>query len=222
MKRILYLSDNEENALLLLCKGFTSYAIRQQCDIPSAGMAVFTQTIRKKTGIADSRSIETCREYLARYDAAMASLALSPRALQLFRYLSRGDTLTGTAYLLQCTEAELLMEYESALTAAGIFTRDPQTRGIQTRLFMAAYHPASKPETPREWQILREMARGAKPAEIAEAMAIPLAFVEDKALELCRRIGLIARGRDVQRNLIRAFLSRNAEKEPVDMSDPAF
>lgn len=71
----------------------------------------------------------------------------------------------------------------------------------------------------------------------------PVTLIEWKAKEACVRIGLVAKGRDVQRNLIRAYLlrgdrpvseshleedqparPRNEQSKPVEigMDDPAF
>lgn len=219
---IIYLTPEEEKALRLYALGCSSRSVVEQCDIGLSGLAVFTQNIRKKTGIADHKERKQCEHYIERYERAMANPVLRADQLLALQMLANGDTMEGMAYRLgEITIGETTAILDSACEAAGIFTHDPTQRRLQARLFLAAFHTPLTTLWGHSEQILRQMAEGKSFGDIAEQMSNPVAYVKSKAFEACKRLGFCTRGRNAQRNLLRAYFALRA-RQMVTMDDPMF
>lgn len=219
---IIYLTAEEEKALRLLALGCGSRSIIEQCDVGLSGIAIFTQKIRRKTGIADHKEKKQCEAYLERYERAMVNPVLSDNQLRALRMLTNGDTMEATAYRLEVsTIAEATAILDSALEAAGIFTHDPTQRKLQARLFLAAFysHPITMSKVER--QILKQMAEGKHFLEIAEQIGDPVKYVKERAASACRMLGFSTQGRNTQRNLLRAYFAQH-DRQMVTMEDPMF
>ncbi len=232
---IIYLSENEEKALRLLAAGYSIREVYDNCKVPLSGMSVFTAQIRRKTGIEHTRHPQECREYIARVEAALRGHGPDEIELRVLSHIAEGDTFIAIANRLQIARERVWALYDSGCAAAGIFTRDDRARKTQLRLYLSV----SKIDTLRgmtavtghELQFLRAFASGQTYAQIAESEGQPLEYVQYKAKGVLLRLGLTARGRDAQRNLVRAFLvaydakTQSGELEPpqsVSMDDPAF
>jgi DNA-binding CsgD family transcriptional regulator len=221
---IIYLTPNEEKTLRLLMDDLSSYAIIRQCEIPSIGLSLFKHEIRRKTGIRDTKNTKEIRQYFAAYDASMAAQPISVEQVRTLRLFLGGDTFEAISYQMGVPPEGAEELIYSACRAAGIFTRDDQARKTQVRLFLAIFHPSREGEqTPDQMTVLRLTADGLSPLEICDRMQRPLPYVRFILKTGCLLLGLTARGRDVQRNLIRAYFTRkDAENPPVTMDDPAF
>src|SRR5689334_11098476 len=120
MARNIYLNPNEDKALRLLAEGRSHYVIRDQCVIPLAGMAIFTQNIRRKTGIQDTRYPRECRLYVERVDSALANRALTPEEVHVLEMYSDNQTVEGIAYRNQKPEPDMEKEIAALLQRIGI------------------------------------------------------------------------------------------------------
>lgn len=222
MKRIIYLSEEEEKALRLLAQGFNSYVIHEKCKLPMAGMGIFTQEIRRKTGIRDTKYARECFLYIKRFEEAMDNPPLTPDDLRLLRFYRDDYTLDAMASEWKTTPVEITARIESLFTHMGIFTKDERARRLQLRIYLIAFHAPAQPETPFHWNLLRMLARGLSFAEIAHELGERKEYIQFKTREICTKLGLLAKGRDVQRKLIRAFLATHSEPQSPtqDVADP--
>lgn len=229
MAKIIYLSDNEEKALRLLAEAKTGPQIKAQCDIPLAGMGVFTSEIRRKTGIRDTRFALECRRYIERYEATIGQ-PVSLDQIRILRDILKGETFEGIAYRMQLEKSVVWKLYDQACESAAIFTRDEKARRVQMRLYLATFHTlpleGSNALSSKETLFLKMFADGLPYAQIADETKERPEFVQWKIKGICSRLGLTARGRDTQRRLARAFLAYGAQTPapalPVTMDDPAF
>ena len=223
MARNIYLSPNEDKALRLLAEGRSHYVLRDQCVIPLAGMAVFTQNIRRKTGIHDTRYPRECRLYVEKVDNALANHSLTPEELRILEMYANGETSEGIGNRHGKTEWDMEKEIAALLQRIGIFAKDPRICRFQARIFLVSFHKPNRPHTPQGWQVLRLIAEGRTALEIADELKTPVEYARFKVKETCALLGLTARGRDVQRNLVRAYLETHAEHPTQpDMNDPMF
>lgn len=217
----LYLSEDEHKALVLLSQRYNSYDIRKQCVLPAAGMSVFMSEIRRKTGISDTRQTALCAEYLRKYAAAINGKGPSPVQFRLLQWLNEGMTLPNAAAQSGISPAEALRSLPAAWHALAIFTNDPRAQRVQFRLYCAAFRPPSVKLTPFQMEVLTLMAEGRSALQIAQHTTEPLPYVQLKMREVAARTGCSAKGRDVQRNLLRVYLAHHCV-QPVTMDDPAF
>jgi DNA-binding CsgD family transcriptional regulator len=216
----IYLTAEENKALLLMANGYNSLHIKQKCDIPLSGMGQFTSTIRRKTGIRDHKNPMECRTYLERYAATMENPSLTEQQLNALRRILEGETLMGIGYQLgEIGEDGAAKLIDEACNAVGIFTRDERTRRIQIRIYLSTLPRNIKPPSPVDLKILRLMAEGMTPQQIAREWGERERYIVIKARDVCLRLGFNARGRDVQRQLIRGWLTRF---DGMVMSDPMF
>lgn len=214
MDRIIYLNSNEEMALRLLADGKSLYTLREQCVIPLAGMAMFLQSLRHKTGIRDTRFPLECRQYLSRYATAMENPAVTDDEKLILQLYAGGETHMGIASVVKMEEAELTRTLQSLLERIGIFSKDDRICRFQARVYLITFRLHLLPETPQQWEVLRLTADGLNVKEIAERLKLPVEYAQFKLREVCARLRLLARGRDVQRNLIRAYLASHPQPEP--------
>ncbi len=233
-----YLTENEAKTLRFLGEGKSLPFIRDNCQMPLAGMHVFTSSLRRKTGIRDTRYAPECREYLKQVEAALSGPGPTETELRVLSHIAEGDTFVAIASRLEITREAVWTLYDSACAAAGIFTRDERTRKTQIRLFLSTRKISGLSGmtalTGHELQFLRAFASGQTYVQIAESEGQPLEYVRFRARGVLLRLGLTARGRDAQRNLVRAFLvaydaqtgqlesPAAADPSPVSMDDPAF
>jgi hypothetical protein len=223
--KIIYLSEDEEKALRLLTEQASAYTIRDRCKLPLSGLAIFTSEIRRKTGIRDTKNPKECQSYIRQYEAAMAAARPTEDEIWLLRHFCDKDTIEGITYQWNAlhleqtpfTEDAIRSAIEQAFEHIGIFSKDERARRMQFRYYLAAYRPQKLPDTGHQWEFLRHTAAGLTVKQIADLMNEPLDYVQAKIEDACIRVGLKAKGRDVQRNLIRVFLHLN---DPLN--DPMF
>lgn len=236
MARNIYLTENEEKAIRALTEPIVYSALKHSCEVPAIGVHLFAADLRRKTGIRDTKNPLECRAYLQRYDAAMSSLAPTAEQLTLLRYFLAGESYQGVAYQLTRARGESQIEplvatdipplVDDACASVGIYTRDDLARRVQIRIYLASFHTALSPSnalSPTEEKYLRLWAEGKGHSEIADAVGERREYIKDMIKTACKRLGLCARGRGVQRSLVRAFFAQmDSPKEQIDMSDPAF
>jgi hypothetical protein len=221
---VIYLSEVENCTLTLLSKGFSTRDIHATCAIPLSGYAIFTQDLRRKTGIRDHRDSSECRSYLEKYQQAITGEGPTAEQTRAIRSFSLGNTITTIGYLLGLTEEVTEQTIDAACRAAGIFTRDERARRGQIRLYLAIFRPNFKPLTEQETQILRAMADGKTFGEISDTVVTArIPYLKIKAKEACMRLGFDVKGRNAQRNLLRAYFAHLDAQSPKDpMDDPMF
>jgi hypothetical protein len=224
---VIYLSEAENCTLTLLSKGFSTREIHSSCEIPLSGYAIFTQDLRRKTGIRDHRDSSECRAYVAKYQQAITGEGPNGEQTRAMRSFSLGNTITAIAYILgRITEEATEQTIDAGCRAAGIFTRDDRARRGQIRLYLAIFRPNFKPLTEQETQILRAMAEGKTFEEVSQTVvAARIPYLKTKAKDACMRLGFDIKGRNSQRNLLRAYfahLDTLAPRPHDPMDDPAF
>lgn len=211
MSHILYLTKDENIALTLLSQGVKSHAIQRQCVVPLSGMGFFTAEIRNKTGIRDTRNPRECQKYLRDFAESMELTRPSILQVNIMRMLLERNTHEGIAHKLEIIAEQIPQLIADFNKRAGIFTEDPKCRRAQWRLYLAAFHPeCTNPLTPMpedRWSILRLLADGLPYSQIADDLKMAVTSVRLLAREACSRLGLSARGRNTQRQLIRAYLT---------------
>lgn len=222
-KSHIYLTPDEYKVLTLLSQGVKSSLIQKQCTIPVSGLGFFTAQIRQKTGIFDTRSVRECRDYLADYSRAMAGERHTDEQIQALRLYAKGMGLSGIANTLQLEPATLELLLTEARKRAGIFASDEKYRRIQVRIFLAANHPLPGKEF-RSVQLkaMQMLADGMSYGEISKSLGQLESYIRLTVREACARLGLNARGRNVQRQLLRAYLTAQSAKTEDLMADPCF
>lgn len=230
MAHNLYLTDNELRAIESLAKTDSYSALRTACDIPDYGVHMFAAELRRKTGIHNSRSPSECAAYLERYRKSMEN---TPTAEQLYllNAFAKGDDNQGISYQVtlsrglpmenRLTAADIPLLMDRAFEAVGIFTRDDKTRRKQLMLYFAT----QKPEDvlfPQEERFLRLWASGSHPLEIVDMEKSTPEYVKSRIKIACRKLGILSKGKGVQRALAKAYFAHKDAQTPVTMDDPAF
>lgn len=219
----IYLTKDEHKALVLLSEGKTSFMIREQCLVPASGMSFFLSEIRRKTGIRDTKQPPECREYLKRHNEAL-SHSPAPEHIRLLQKYQAGETWEGIAYTMPLPIEEVLPALDKACHAIGSFTRDERARKMQVRQYLACYLPN---ETviwaPNVLAVLHGIANATPIEEIAAEVNQLPGWVRSTAKDTLYKLGLAARGRDVQKTMAASFLRVREYLNPtVTMDDPAF
>lgn len=219
----IYLTEDEYKALVLLSEGKTSYMIRQNCFVPASGLSFFLSEIRRKTGIRDTKQPPECREYLKRHAEALSTPPTTDQIRILQKYQA-GETWEGIAHTMPLLIEQVIPALDSACRAVGIFTQDERARKIQVRQYLACYLPHELVIfTPSVLAVLRGIANGTPLEDIAQQVDQRLEWVRSTAKDTLFKLGLAARGRDVQRNMATAFLRVREHLNPtITMDDPAF
>ncbi len=233
--RIIYLTENEESALHFLAEGKSSLFIKEHCDLPLSGMGFFLATLRRKTGILNIRQPSECRNYISRYVAALKTPPTAEQ-LNLLKRVRHGDSLEAISHRFDITLTELYRRYDEACAAIGIFAKEERARRMSILIYLSAFGEPLRSLGELQLRALRLLADGKSYDEISLLMQEKLSYVRYLIKDAATRLSLSARGRDVQRNLIRAYLARKdaavsaeaaaaqspSEQPEVSMDDPAF
>lgn len=183
--------------------------IQRKCTLPLSGFFVFAQNIRRKTGIADTRSPEQCRAYLQKYAKAMAGPGFTKDQVTLARLTLGGHTTEGKAHQIKSTEAQVIELIADLYAKAAIYAEDPTVRKGQLKTYLAAHHPENVEVSMDQMVILNYLAQGKSYEEIGQILSnTPANKIRRQAMLTCIRLGLNARGNGVQRNLIRKYLAK--------------
>lgn len=220
----IYLTKEENQTLELMAQGINTRTIKTEVDIPLSGFAIFTATIRRKTGIHDHKDKFEVMSYIKRYEAAIANPSLLSDQVRALRRVINGESMVGIGYQHgQIGEAGAQALVDTSCALAGIFTRDERARRVQIRIYLSIFHQIGiLLPSPLEMRILRLIAEGMTPPQIARLWNEREPWITRKAREVCLRLGFNARGRDVQRNLVRDYLAREDSKQAHLMDDPMF
>lgn len=219
----IYLTKDEHHALVLLSELKTTYAIQEQCKIPMSGMGFFLSEIRRKTGIRDTKQTKECKDYLKRHAEALSKPPTTDQIRILRKYLA-GETWEAIGNSMPLPLEQVIPTLDKACHAVGIFTQDERARKIQVRQYLACYIPNETVIwTPATLAVVRGIANATPIEEIAQQVNQTTGWVRSTAKDTLYKLGLAARGRDVQRNMANAFLRlRDHINPPVTMDDPMF
>lgn len=214
----LYLSKEENTALRLLSKGFSSSIVRREMNVHRVRWDHFTLRLRRKTGIANHKDERQCQEYLAKY--AKASMVLSPEQVQILRRRMNGETIGGIAYLMRISDDDVRQLESDACAAIGIFTPHEPTRKLQYRTYLSVYHSTNgKPLTETELKALRLVAKGYLPRQVYHELGGNEQYFVKLIRSVCLRLGMNVQGRGTQRRMIQDYLARI---DAQAMNDPMF
>jgi hypothetical protein len=220
----IYLSEDEQKAIVLLSQRYTYNELPMHCRIPLSGMNFFLAEIRRKTGIRDTKYHKECKDYLTAVAATLEKESPSRDQIWAMRLYLEESTIEAMARELKISQDEVLPFLDSACRAVAIFTRDERARKMQVRQYLTSMHPADDVIlTPARMHILRGIAAGHPMPQIADEIQKPLKWTQQTARDIVRGLGLSTRGRDVQRTLVRTFLRvRDTERPSITMDDPLF
>lgn len=209
MARIIYLTPNEESALRLYARGKASILdLQQNCLIPAAGLQSLRNDLKRKTGIEDLHDKDEVREYIVKHETTLRLHALGPQQIDFAQKYVESRNVAHLAHMLSIYPDEVPEPLEQLLKLIGIFSKDEATRKLHTRVYLIYYHPKIEPISITHTQLLRAYACGATFEEIGLSTKTPLKYVKLAIRKECSRFGLTARGRDVQRWLVAAYLDR--------------
>jgi hypothetical protein len=218
---ILYLDQTENCIIHHLSQGFTRKQIKANCGVPENEYDLYTQDIRRKTGIRDQKDPTQCLEYLEKYQRAITGEGPTENQTRAMRLFCLGTTLTAIGHLLRMEESAADHTIRDGCRAAGIFTQDGRARIGQMRIYLATFRPNYKPLSAQETEILRAMAAGTPFLGICgTVLNAPIPYLKSKAKEACMRLGFDVKGRNAQRNLLRAYFAYLDAQDP--MNDPLF
>lgn len=227
-----YLTDLEQKAVKLLAEEKSYEAIKRECYLSTLKLCPFLGAIRRKTGIADTKDAQQVRDYITKYEAAANGPGPSPLQMEVInRLMGVGypeHELSAIDYRMGLSPGSAYMEYEAGLNAAGIYATTASERTVQCRMFLASLHvrPTASMLNDNHLRALRLYAQNEKEYFIAQQM--PPGFNSIPAVEMLiqdgvDRLGVVARGRGVQRRLVGIALDRlEQEKSKTLMNDPMF
>lgn len=219
MKTNPYLTQTESLAIDLLAQGKRLKDIRDAVtpEVKPMYFHNFLASLRMKTGIKDTQSIEQCAAYRSHIEQLPVP-TLSPREVKLLEHLIAGRSPAIVAGMLAITPQEAQEQTEATLLKCGILAQDARTRRAQARMYFLLHgNPNNhKPApSPTHVKILRNLADG-KPANFGLGN-----LIDGKAMaaEACHRINATCPGRNAQQKLIRAWI---AQHDSTAMDDPMF
>jgi DNA-binding NarL/FixJ family response regulator len=109
-------------------------------------------------------------------------------------YLARAVALGASGYLLKgCTRDELLRAIRSAARGEKVFTRDQLRRAAGALAMGNITDDVDVPLSPREVEVLRQIARGLTNKGIAKRLRISYETVKDNVRNILPKIGLTDR-----------------------------
>jgi DNA-binding CsgD family transcriptional regulator len=237
-----YLTPNEHTALQMLADDKSYNAIKRVFNLTALSLCAFLAAIRRKTGIEDTSKASLVQHYLTEFAQTQSLTPTDDQREIVQRALGVGstrDTFQGIAYLKKRPEAEIRELYESGLKAMGIFAKEDRERRVQSRAYFAREIPAQGAEglTKKHLLALRMYADGLKEKQIISdllALNLPAThiYVDFLIKDGCKKLGVTARGRGVQRKLVGIALDEHERKmkpatpapttAPVSMDDPMF
>lgn len=231
MSKNIYLTEAENEALVLLSKGFNTSQVYQKCDVPPSGMSFFLAEIRRKTGIQDIKYPKECRQYQEKYEQAFANFSsISKENLHFMERILEGETPEALAYREKTTEPHVLMRAESLYRAMGIFSTESRARAFQIRLFLAVHNPKNLVIGLSDYDLrhIQLFGEGLSYPEIAAKIMEEQGYESPRTRMTvkvgCMMLNLTMRGRNTQRLLVSAyFRALDILKNNVPtMDDPAF
>lgn len=233
--QIPYLTQDEQRAVELLASGKTLEQIARALELSEPRKARYLlDTLVRKTGISQ-RSPERAKAYLRAVEQAFDSDGPNHEQIALIQNIAN-DGFPRALYLapIKHTSAETTEKialHESALNAAGIFSRNPGEVRVQCCAFLAGQKPIPLLSDKCK-AALRLYANGCRMADIAAIMGESMnALCVEKLIRTgCDALGVTSRGRGVQRRLLAIALERmeprreQSEQKPdeITMSDPLF
>lgn len=209
----LYLTTNEEKAIHLLADGKSLETVHYECALSLQRLYNFMATLRRKTGILNIRKAQNSRDYLAKYKKAMAGDPPTTEHLELLAIVATGK-------LGELGDRE--PAFSEACNRAGIFaTYIPEIRAQCRSYLLHRKAPTDTKLTSIHKRALLLYAMGKTMREINDTLK------PHKAKKLLREamewLGIVSRGRGVQRRLATIALERMKEQPTaVTMEDPMF
>lgn len=242
---IIYLTETEQLALNILAdtSGYGYVEVKRKCKVTSALLCPLLASIRRKTGIADTKDPQQIQRYLLKYE--QASGQPDEKQLEMLRRITGvgfratgPQTLEGASYHMHLSTTAGQQLFTDALHSIGIFTPEPREQRVQTLLFLASHYVEPKGEhlTENHLAAMRAYAEhvNAQPEELARLLGPDFSegYVKLLLKQGMERLGICARGRGVQRRLVKLALQRMEKEQPaspvpsslpaVTMDDPAF
>lgn len=216
LMRIIYLTQTEQKAVELIADGRSMEFIHNECVEAPQRLSNFLATLRRKTGISDTKRALPAQKYLAACHAAINGPRPSPDEM--------GALATVAAHGIRKLPTEQLTLFKSACQKAAIFTHDNSEARQQCRAYLLCHtSPPDAPKlTPLHKRALRLYTMGKEVWEIADTLADGMQEQRTTAEKLLREgiesLGVISRGRGVQRRLVAIALERmkTLQIDPLD------
>lgn len=206
----IYLNELEKKTLTFLAKEKSLNCIRRAIGLHGSAFHSFLHRLRKKTAISNLKDPKRVQRYFADYAAAMSGPRPTPFQMELLAKVS----LVGFQRAINTPEE--MQEFKEARARAALFAKDMlQT---QCRLYLISCNPPDPQKlSPVHKRALELFARGMEIPDITDTLKGPQ--VASKLIrEGCVLLGIVSRGRGVQRKLAAIALERM--KDP--MNDPMF
>lgn len=235
----IYLHLKEYIAVKLLARDASYEAVKRECNLSTLELCNFLATLRRKTGILNTKDSQQAKDYLANYHAASKGPGPSHVQQEVMKRLLginyEEHTLTAAAYQMGRTEDEVMAILKSGLTMAGIFATTEAEQRVQARIYFANTKTIIGGDdllTDNHFLALGMYARGETVSGIVDEftrlkiVGTSHVYVEFLLRQGRDRLGVTARGRGVQRRLVAIALARiareRAEKKENTMDDPMF
>ncbi len=230
----IYLTPAEQKAIEMVANGQSNRTIRDALDMTPANYGNFMAALRKKTGIPNTKDARFSREYLEAVAAPRPDP--TPEQLTTLEYVATHGFPVHDLCLLSphkpISSDRAASLFDSALKVAGIFARNTLEWRVQCAAYLAhrkGVDPQANSLSELHKRTLRLYASGKQIWEIADILHSDKSVighmrstVTEKLLrEGLEALGVVARGRGVQRRLVGIALAAMGEAG-VTMEDPMF